>query len=84
MTTTTTTSSVPVQVLFDSQQRNIVYAEAKGKFVDGLCKLLVAPLHEVIRFAGPLPPEGGYPRVTDDHLNCGAGASLPLVTLSKR
>ena len=79
-TTTTTTSSVPVQVLFDTQQRKIVYAEAKGKFVDGLCKLLVAPIHEVIRFAGPLPPEGGYSSVDLNR----AGASLPLVTLSKR
>ena len=80
MTTTTTTSSVPVQVLFDSQQREIVYAEAKGKFVDGLCKLLVAPLHEVLRFAGPLPPD------SDRYLYaCNwAGTSLPLVALSKR
>lgn len=74
-----TTTSVPVQVLFDSKQKKIVYAEAKGKFVDGLCRLLVAPLHEVVRFAGPLP-EGGYP-VDDGYW---AGSSLPLATLSKR
>jgi len=57
-----------------------VYAEAGGGFVDVLCKLLFAPYHELIDFAGPEPP-GGFP----DEGSPGARASrLPLSTLKDR
>lgn len=79
--TTATPSTVPVQVLFDSQQRKIVYAEARGPFVDGLCKLLVAPLHEVVRFAGAgALPAGAYPA----HDGNWTTSTLPFAALSKR
>lgn len=68
-----------LNVLFDSEQKKIVYAEAEGDFVDGLVKLLLAPHHLLARFAGP---ELG--RYTDDDVPAHRATRMPLSTLQER
>jgi hypothetical protein len=68
---------LPLRVLFDSEQKKIVYAEAGERFVDGLCKLLRAKHLDLEEFAAPLP-EGGYPNDGD------WATSMPFAQLRKR
>jgi hypothetical protein len=68
-----------LQVLFDSEQQKIVYAEAQGDFVDGLCKLLLAPHHELVRFPGP-----DLDTCRDDGNPANRASRLPFSTLQER
>jgi hypothetical protein len=52
-----------------------------GGFVGDLCKLLLAPYHELVDFAGALP-DGGYP--DDDGDSGNRAACMPLSTLKDR
>ena len=78
------TTMMQLQVLFDSGQQKIVYAEAEGDFVEGLLKLLLAPHHELVRFVGP-DLGAGYPDDDGNPLtNSNRTSRLPLSTLQER
>ena len=68
-----------LQVLFDSEQQKILYAEAQGDFVDGLCKLLLAPHHDLVCFDGP-----DLDMYLDDGNPSNRASRLALSTLQER
>lgn len=69
-----------LQVLFDSEQKRIVCAEAETDFVDGLFKLLLAHQYQLVRFAGP-ELGAGYP---DDADPANRASRMPLSKLQQR